>query len=116
MDILMGADGRIAYPIGGDFAVTSVGAEDLAQRLRIRLNTYKGEWFMDKTVGLDWFNDILGKGRSRTAIDAIVQAEIAKERDVLQITKFESSVVNGEYTCTFTVRTTAGAITNPITI
>lgn len=100
----------------GESSVTSIGAEDLAQRLSIRLNTFKGEWFMDSELGVDYFGSVLGKGRSKAAIDAIFQSEILKEPDVLQITSFNSVKDNSSYSLDFEVRTSEGAITSIQTI
>lgn len=111
MDIKLNEDGDIAFS-NGDATVTSVGAEDLAQRLLIRLRTFQGEWFMDNTLGVDWWNRVFGKNRSKVAVDAIIQTEIMKEPDVVQITSFKSQISPDKaYSCDFSVRTYAGAIT-----
>lgn len=115
MDIKLDEDSGDIALVNGDFTVTDIGVDDLAQRLQIRLNTFQGEWFMDSTLGIDYFNRVFGKNRSKTAIDAIMQAEILKEPDALQIVSYESSLgSNRTFTCIFRVRTEAGAITSPI--
>lgn len=114
MDIKLDATtGDIAF-VNGDALVTDIGAEDLAQRIQIRLKTFQGEWFMDNTLGVDWFGRVFGKSRSKTSVDAILQTEIAKEKDVLQIVSYTSSISNRTFSCTFRVRTIAGAISSPI--
>lgn len=65
---------------------------------------------MDSTLGVDYFGKILGKGRSKVAVDSIFQGEILKEKDVLQITKFNSSIVGTSYSLDFVVRTANGAV------
>ena len=91
MDIKLDEDGDI-YLVNGDAQTTSIGAEDLAQRLRIRLNTFQGEWFMDNTLGIDWWNRVMGKNRSKMAVDALIQDAILKEPDALQIVSYTSSI------------------------
>lgn len=115
MDIKLGEDGDISL-VNGDAQTTSIGAEDLAQRLRIRLNTFQGEWFMDNTLGIDWWNRVMGKNRSKMAVDALIQDSILKEPDALQIVSYTSSIsTNRKFSCSFRVRTENGAISSAIT-
>ncbi len=115
MDIKLDEDGDISL-VSGDTQTTSIGAEDLAQRLRIRLNTFQGEWFMDNTLGIDWWNRVMGKNRSKMAVDALIQDSILKEPDALQIVSYTSSIsADRKFSCSFRVRTEDGAISSAIT-
>lgn len=117
MDIKLDqATGDILFQ-NGDCAVTEIGADDLAQRLQIRLKTFQGEWFMDTSLGVDWWGKVFGKNRSKSAVDALIQAAILEETDVLQIIDYTSSIsVDRVFSCSFKVRTENGAITaSPIT-
>jgi hypothetical protein len=115
MDIKLDEDGDISL-VNGDAQTTSIGAEDLAQRLRIRLNTFQGEWFMDNTLGIDWWNRVMGKNRSKMAVDALIQDAILKEPDALQIVSYTSSIsTDRKFSCSFRVRTEDGAISSAIT-
>ena len=104
-DVLLSTTNTITTPV-----FTTTTSENLAQRLKIRLQTFKGEWFLDGTIGIDYFNQIAGKNRSKAAVDAIIQAEILKEQEVLQITAYSSVVdkVTRKITIQFTVRTIDG--------
>lgn len=104
-DVLLSTTATITTP-----TFTTTTSENLAQRLRIRLQTFKGEWFLDGTIGIDYFNQIAGKNRSKAAVDAIIQAEILKENEVLQITAYSSVVdkTTRKITIQFTVRTVDG--------
>jgi len=111
MDIKLDDNGDITLT-SGESSVTSIGAEDLAQRIRIRLNTFQGEWFMDNTLGVDWWNRVFGKNRSKAAVDALLQEQILKEPDALQILSYSSSIsTDRKFSCSFKVRTENGAIT-----
>ena len=110
MDIKLDENGNVSFS-NGESDVTTIGAEDLAQRLYIRLNTFQGEWFMDNTLGVDYWNRVFGKNRNKRIIDSVIQDEIFKEKDVLQITEYSSSITSQrEYSCSFKVRTANGAI------
>ena len=104
-DVLLSTTSTITTP-----TFTTTTSENLAQRLKIRLQTFKGEWFLDGTIGIDYFNQIAGKNRSKAAVDAIIQAEILKEQEVLQITAYSSVVdkTTRKITIQFTVRTVDG--------
>ena len=104
-DVLLSTTATITTPV-----FTTTTSENLAQRLKIRLQTFKGEWFLDGTIGIDYFNQIAGKNRSKAAVDAIIQAEILKEQEVLQITAYSSVVdkTTRKITIQFTVRTVDG--------
>lgn len=111
MDIKLDDSGDISFT-NGESSVTSIGAEDLAQRIRIRLNTFQGEWFMDNALGVDWWNRVFGKNRSKAAVDALLQEQILKEPDALQILSYSSSIsTDRKFSCSFKVRTENGAIT-----
>jgi hypothetical protein len=47
-----------------------LGAEAIAQRIRVRFQFMRGDWFLDERIGIDFENDILGKGRIIGNIDA----------------------------------------------
>ena len=104
-DVLLSTTNTITTP-----TFTTTTSENLAQRLKIRLQTFKGEWFLDGTIGIDYFNQIAGKNRSKAAVDAIIQGEILKEQEVLQITAYSSVVdkTTRKITIQFTVRTVDG--------
>lgn len=104
-DVLLSTTNTITTP-----TFTTTTSENLAQRLKIRLQTFKGEWFLDGTIGIDYFNQIAGKNRSKAAVDAIIQGEILKEQEVLQITAYSSVIdkTTRKITIQFTVRTVDG--------
>ena len=104
-DVLLSTTNTITTP-----TFTTTTSENLAQRLVIRLQTFRNEWFLDGTIGIDYFNQIAGKNRSKAAVDAIIQAEILKEQEVLQITAYSSVVdkTTRKITNQFTVRTVDG--------
>lgn len=55
------------------------GAEQIAQQIRLTLSIFLGEWFLDISFGVPYFENILGKGRTKSEIEAIVRKKV---RDV----------------------------------
>jgi hypothetical protein len=86
------------------FETTTTVAEKVAQRLYIRFKTQKGVWFFNTEYGVDYFGSVLGKGKTKLSIDAIVRSEIMKDQYVDSIISFESKIVDRKYSCIFTVR------------
>ena len=87
----------------------------VAQRLRIRLLTWREEWFLDTSYGVpDW--SILGRKIKKSAVDLIFQREILAENGVKELTFFESTFENRKYTLSFRVKVTTGDETETITL
>lgn len=102
MDIEFTA-GRSGFS-GTDFRMTTDKSQETAQRLSIRFMTYFGTWWLEPTFGVDWFNQVLGKGRTKTAVDTLIQLEINKDKYVQQITSFNSKIEKNVYSCSFKVK------------
>lgn len=52
---------------GGNFTLIE-GADEIAQKLRVRYQFFKGEWFLDQRVGVPYFQTIFVKGVPETVI------------------------------------------------
>ncbi len=85
-DILLGDD--------LDFQLTETEDESLAQRLKVKLLTFQGEWFLDSEEGMPWISDVFGKNRSLQAINSLLQDQILEEPEVIQIVSFSSTLDN----------------------
>lgn len=73
----------IALDAGGDLALNSSGlphfiggAQAAAQRLRVRLGFFRGEWFRDTRLGVPYFQAILGKRVNLVLIRSIFRQVI----------------------------------------
>ena len=90
--------------------LTTATSENLAQRLSIRLKTFKGEWFLDENLGIDYFGQVIGKNRKKATIDALLQSEIVRDAEVLQIAEYDSVYDNTlrKLNISFKIRTLDG--------
>lgn len=102
MDIQLGSNGHILLTTNG-LSLVSDRALLVAQRLSVRLRTYLGEWFLDERMGIDWFAEVLLKNVSKQTVDSILQSEISKDKFVVKIKTFSSSIINRNYECSFSV-------------
>lgn len=87
----------------------------VAQRLFILLRTFEGEWFMDLTHGIPYW-DWLGRKVTKQTVDLVLQQEILAENGVKEITSFSSTLVDRKYSAQFKVRVSTGEETDIITI
>jgi hypothetical protein len=115
MDILLGDNHDIVF-VNGSCPVTSNRTEAVAQRLLIKLKTFRGEWFLDTEYGIPYWQRILGRKVSKSAIDNIFQEKILEEKGVSEITSFSSTFEGRGYSLEFKVKVTSGDETDTITI
>lgn len=118
MDMFLDRDTHDLIFINGQCPVTQDLRDVVAQRLKITLYTFLGEWFLDTTVGVPYYEQIFGKVRSKGTIDIIFQNIIQNDADVLEILSFESTLdsTNRGYSMTFVVRVSDNSASLPITV
>ena len=67
--------------------------EDLTvQMVKIRLQTFKGEWFRDIDIGVPYLQEIFGKRGTAPAADANIKNTILATDNIQSITSYSSSV------------------------
>jgi hypothetical protein len=62
------------------------------QTVRIRLNTMRGEYFLDINRGVPYFTEIFNKRNKKEKIDLILKNEISKIKDFVKFDYFKSSI------------------------
>lgn len=87
-----------------DLDITKSSAEDLMQRLFLRLKAYPRDLFWNINYGIDYLNTVFGKNRPKGTVDIILRNEILKEPMVEVIDYFESEIFNYTYACKFRVK------------
>ena len=118
MDILLANNGDAVFYNGNAAnAVTTDLSTALAQKLKIKLQTFAGEWFLDQSEGVPYFQQIFGRGRQKKTVDAIFQSQILAEPLVAKIISYTSTWGSDRtFSVTFQVQTTTGLTTAPVTI
>lgn len=92
---------------------TVEGIDGLVQRLKIRLQVFLGEWFLDVDRGVPYFQEILEKGTSYDQISNSIKLVIAQTEDVKQINSFiikDSDIERRKIIINFTVSSVFGEI------
>jgi hypothetical protein len=116
MDIFLDKETNDALFINGQVLTTFEDTDVVAQRLSIRLLTFKGEYGFDLNFGVPYWQRILGFKIPKSDVDYIYQQEILKEERVKEITFFESTLTNKVYSVNFRVLLTSGNETGIITV
>lgn len=75
------------------------------QRLKHRLDTSKGEWFLDSNYGVPYFQSIFVKPFDKSFVDNILRRVILDTEDVVSISSYSSSLdhANRVFSITFSV-------------
>lgn len=109
MDILLDESTHDIVFVNGETPMTDSVSDALKQRLKIKLLTFKGEWFLNTNYGTPYFQQIFGKGRTKGSIDIIFRELIEADQDVSAVLDFNSALSNDRrYTLSFSVKTITG--------
>lgn len=65
------------------------GVDLIRQRLKQRLLTLLGEWFLDGEIGLPWFDELAQKGIEDARVSALVLRVIAETEGVQEVVSFD---------------------------
>lgn len=104
MDIKLDANGDLDASTG-TFVIIS-GADAIRQSLRIRLQFFLGEWFLDQRLGVPYYERILVKNPSTNVVRSILREAILETPGVIETTAFRTDYDNAarRMTVTFSAR------------
>jgi len=88
-DLMLDATGDLALSAGNGLQIVT-GSAAIAQRIRLVITTFKGEWFLDENHGTDWRGRVLGK-TSETERNAYLREAIRGIRGVTGIESLSST-------------------------
>lgn len=102
--------------VNGDLVLTAdvnpAGTNPILQDVLQRLRMFLGEWFLDNTQGVPWWQKIMTKNPKQSDIDAILQNVILGTPGVQLLTNYSSLVdrATRRLTITFVCQTTNGNV------
>lgn len=111
VDIALDQDGHDLLIRDGELKLAE-GLDHVSQNLKIRLQFYLGEWFLDITEGVPFYSDILVKNPNISSIDSILKARILSTLEVTNLLEYKSEFnnVTREYTVNAKVKTIYGVL------
>lgn len=97
--------------VDGDLVIIS-STQEILQHILQRLRFYLGEWFLDNTQGVPYYQQILVKNPDLGNIDAVLQNAITQTPGVDLLQTFSSNLENGtrQLFVSFSCLTTSGTV------
>lgn len=89
-DLKQTADNDIEFANNTISFVT--GGDEIVQRVKQRLNTFKREWFLDLAIGIPYFEQILIKNPNADVVAAIIKREILDTPGIVEILEYSQTV------------------------
>ena len=104
-------------PRTGSFAMVSDG-DEVCQHVKTRLLFFLGEWFLDTSVGMPYFQEIFGPAGDLSAIEGRIKSEIINTPGVESLDKFEMKLNSRIRTLTasFSATTVYGKVSSSLTL
>lgn len=81
MDILLDADGDLYVSPNGDISL----GDSVAQKIRIKLLWFEGEWRWDESEGLPYKDGLLVKNPDTDSFESLVRAKIFEVDEVTEV-------------------------------
>ena len=81
MDILLDKNGDLYVTGKGDIVLT----DSTAQKIRIRLRMFEGEWRWNREEGLPYFDDLFRKNPDIDSLEAAVRAKIFEVPEITDV-------------------------------
>ena len=109
IDLLLDDDGDLVLTSDLLF---STGINAVAQGIRIRIQTFKGEWFLDLNHGVPYYQDLLGQKFNEIKARSAFREAIITAPGVVELISLEVSF-NGqtrELSVSWEARTTFGIV------
>ncbi|CAP41327.1 hypothetical protein [Bordetella petrii] len=91
LDLLLADDHDLALAASGDARLVD-GAERIAQQIKVTLQTFLAEWFLDTDFGVPYLEQVMVKAPQRAQLEAIFRARIADVPGVLSVRRLDLQV------------------------
>jgi len=89
---------------GNQLALEQDRAASIAQHVKIRLQFFLNEWFLDRNLGIPYFERILVKNPDLTTISNIFQEAILETAGILSLATFDMQFNTTTRTLTVTFK------------
>ena len=90
MDLLL--ENNDVVFVNGECPVTYSQRDVVAQRLKITLQTFLAEWFLDLDIGIPYFQRVFQKHSNKSSVDAIFQQAIIDDPGVVELLSYNSTL------------------------
>lgn len=87
-----------------------IGKEQFTQRLRIKLQFFYQEWFLDQDKGIDYFGSIFIKDYDLNLVNNIFKITIMEEEESLELKDFKLELIERKIYLNFVLLSIYGDI------
>lgn len=106
-------------PVTHDLLITNFdlstvdNKEQVTQNLGIRLRFFLGEWFLDVSAGMPYYQSIFQKNPNQINVESVIKSEIINTVGIREILTFASQYNNSnrQFSVQFTALTDEGSVT-----
>jgi hypothetical protein len=110
MDLKLDSVTKDIQIVDGNPSLTS-GIDAIRQHLQMRMSTFRGEWFLDPTVGVPYFDDVFKKNPDLTILNAVFTKAILDTPGVVSLTTLSFDLqTDRSLVVTFQAVTTDGVL------
>jgi hypothetical protein len=108
MDLKLDTTTKDILITSGEPSFTS-GVDSIKQHLEIRLQTFAGEWFLNESIGLTYFDDVFKKNPDLTILNTIFTKLILDTPGIIALDALTFSLENTrQLSISLTATTAAG--------
>lgn len=111
MDLALDSQTGDLYLVGGNLATVD-GRDAIAQSLLLSLRFYLGEWFLDRRIGIPYFERVLVKNPRIPEVESILRQVILAAPGVTGLERFDFTFDAAQRTARlrFTASSTSGPV------
>lgn len=110
-DLLLDGDRDLALSAAGDLSL-ALDLDAQAQRIGIRLRTFRGEWFLNTAFGVPYFDSVLVKPIRGEVLTSVFKTALLRSPGVTEIAELvlDADARARELSVSFKVKTDLGEI------
>ena len=98
------------YLENGSTRLTSSLSEEIQQTLYTRFRFFQGEWWLDTTIGVPWYQQILGLKPAASLVASILRQVITSCPGVARIDSFGLTSTGRSWVLAFSLTLNDGAV------
>jgi hypothetical protein len=87
LDLLLGGTDHDISVVSADLSLVA-GADEVAQHLGVGLRLFRGEWYLDDTAGVPYYQSFFVAGPNTRTIETTLRQEIQGDPDVDSLSEF----------------------------
>lgn len=93
------------------------GIDQIAQRIKTRLQLFFSEWFLDRTIGVPWLTQILVKNPRESVVQGVLKRTILSTPGVNELLEFSILALENRISrISFTVSSSQGIFSDEIEV